>query len=279
MTVEIRRLTDADIPAALVLSTAAGWNQLAVDWERLLALAPAGCHGGWVGETLVATTTVIAFDDVGWVGMVLVDEDHRQQGYGSEIVQHAVDAARERGLRTLGLDATALGRSLYKREGFEVVGSIERLGGCLTTPPDVEAAEAVSSFGPAVRSFDRTACGVSRGALLDRLLDEAGTHGFVCRVDGRITGHAVLRPGRERWHLGPVVTDGPDALRSVLAATADRLGDDPVFVDALGEGDERTALSAAGLTVRRELDRMTMPPTTGTLAGDTVVAAAGFELG
>lgn len=92
-------------------------------------------------------------------------------------------------------------------------------------------------------------------------------------------GHAVLRPGRERWHLGPVVADGPAALRSVLAAGADRLGDDPVFVDALAGEEESAVLSAAGPEAEYELDRTTAPPSSGTLSGDTVVAAAGLELG
>jgi hypothetical protein len=33
-------LTEADVDAAVALSTEAGWNQTEADWRRLLALAP-----------------------------------------------------------------------------------------------------------------------------------------------------------------------------------------------------------------------------------------------
>jgi hypothetical protein len=34
----VRQLTDPDIPSAMTLSTLAGWNQTAVDWQLLLHL-------------------------------------------------------------------------------------------------------------------------------------------------------------------------------------------------------------------------------------------------
>ena len=43
--IEIRLLGESDIPAAMQLKEAAGWNQTEEDWRRLLMLEPDGCFG------------------------------------------------------------------------------------------------------------------------------------------------------------------------------------------------------------------------------------------
>ena len=59
------RLTLADIPQAMRLKESAGWNQTALDWQRLLTLAPDGCWGIFDGETLAS------FSNDGGAGNVL----------------------------------------------------------------------------------------------------------------------------------------------------------------------------------------------------------------
>ena len=59
----IREMTTADVPAAMRLKDAAGWNQTAEDWRNLLAIEPRGC---WVEEideagakTVAGSTTLV----------------------------------------------------------------------------------------------------------------------------------------------------------------------------------------------------------------------------
>ena len=52
-------LRSGDLEGALRLSTQAGWNQIAADWERILALSPEGCVAGRMDGHLVATATVV----------------------------------------------------------------------------------------------------------------------------------------------------------------------------------------------------------------------------
>lgn len=77
-------LQERDIPAAMRLSAAAGWNQLASDWLRLIRLWPNACFAvrDDAGE-VVATCTLAGFNRAaGWVGMVLVDESLCGRGLG-----------------------------------------------------------------------------------------------------------------------------------------------------------------------------------------------------
>jgi hypothetical protein len=111
---EIHLLTDDDLPAAMDLSAGAGWNQLEMDWSRLLSLSPGGCFGGWVNGELVATSTALNYEDGPcWIGMVLVSERHF--GHGRHIFQRALVHARESGTSLIGLDATDMGRPLYRQ--------------------------------------------------------------------------------------------------------------------------------------------------------------------
>ena len=64
----IRRMQTGDLPAAMRLTAAAGWNQTVHDWTNLLALEPEGC---WVWEQdgqVAASTTAICYGrELAWV--------------------------------------------------------------------------------------------------------------------------------------------------------------------------------------------------------------------
>jgi GNAT superfamily N-acetyltransferase len=278
---DVRRLTEADVDAAMDLSTQAGWNQIGADWRRLVSLAPERCYAGWVDGELVATTTAMTYgDELCWIGMVLVDEDHRRRGYGTRLLEHALEAARDDVTAGVGLDATGQGRPLYRQQGFADVCPITRLSGTLdrTDPPgDIEV---ITETAPAaVATFDANACGTDRTALLERLLSEPGTAGVVSREGGEPDGYAILRPGRQHWQLGPIVADDADVLASLLDGAAARLEGDDVIVDSLARGRAAELLVERGLDPQRHLTRMTSPETLPLLSGERVVAAAGLELG
>ncbi|MFC7189794.1 GNAT family N-acetyltransferase [Halocatena marina] len=132
----IEKLTLDSVPAAMQLSKQAGWNQCRADWELLLTLAPDHCFAGWIGDDLIATTTVVTYGgDVSWIGMVLVSEEHRGQGYGSQIFQTALEATLERGQSAIGLDATpSVGASTAKTTSSKSLQSRGGVGLCSRGP-------------------------------------------------------------------------------------------------------------------------------------------------
>lgn len=277
----VRRLTETDVPAAMRLSTQAGWNQVAADWHRLLTLSPDGCFAGWVDDELVATTTVVTHEDgTSWVGMVLVDAEHRRQGYGEQILRHALDATQGNERRTIGLDATDQGLPLYRRYGFEELCQITRLSGTPRRAGSTDDVQTIAAAdGTGLSAFDAAACGTERRELVERLLSEPRSVGFACPGVGDPDGYAILRPGRNHWQLGPVVAEGTDVLGRLLDAAAERLDGESVIVDSLADGAADELLVERGLSPQRHLSRMTYPDATPLLTGDAVVAAAGLELG
>src|ERR1043165_3525488 len=117
---EIRLLFESDVPAAMRLKEAAGWNQTEKDWRRLLALEPNGCFGAVKDGVLVGTTTTTTYgNDLAWIGMVLVDPEHRRQGIAARLMSVALDYLDDK-VETIKLHATAAGKPVYERFGFQI---------------------------------------------------------------------------------------------------------------------------------------------------------------
>ena len=125
----LRVMTAADIPAAMALKEAAGWNQTEADWHNLLRLAPEGCYCIEAGGTVAATTTAVCFGrELAWIGMVLTHPDYRGQGLARRLMEHAL-AQLDRRVDWIKLDATDMGRPLYSKLGFQDECPVERWAG------------------------------------------------------------------------------------------------------------------------------------------------------
>src|SRR3569832_1546282 len=124
--IEIRSLFESDIPAAMQLKEAAGWNQTEEDWRRLLWLEPNGCFAAVKDGRLVGTTTTTTYgDELAWIGMVLVDPQQRRQGIATQLLNVAIDYLKKK-VVTVKLDATSQGKPVYERLGFQVETVLER---------------------------------------------------------------------------------------------------------------------------------------------------------
>ncbi|MCU4743264.1 GNAT family N-acetyltransferase [Natronoglomus mannanivorans] len=289
---EIRSLTDDDLEDAMELSTQVGWNQIGADWERFLSLSPEGCFAGTVDGELVATTTVITYgDDVSWIGMVLVDEDHRSQGYGGQIFERGLEYARERGGDIVGLDATHLGEPIYQKYGFEGVATVFRWRGtlrehepgsleCDERAPCVERLE--SRHVDTLCEFDRRHVGTDRSALFRKLLAEPDVRGYYASDSpdsSRLDGYAIARPGRTGWQIGPIVTADSSAIGPLLRTVSIELDGRDVIVDAPERDPVTSQLESIGLSRDRELVRMTYPTTEPALLTDSVRSFVDFAFG
>lgn len=285
MALEIDRLTVDDVDAAWTLSRQAGWNQTRADWQRLLELFPETCFTGRVGGDVVATSTLATYDaTAGWIGMVLVDEDHRRRGYGSQIFERALRAGLNSNLDVIGLDATDSGRTVYEKYDFETIVGIDRWSGAVQSSVDTTDGIVTERSGDetlvsAITSFDTCHVDVNRRPLLAHLLESASTTGIVAEGDdGDIRGYAIIRPGRTKPQVGPLIAVTEDDAERLFAAAAER-ADGPLVVDGLRSQRTESVLKRVGLTMERQLYRMTYKNLQSALTADTVVAAAGFEWG
>src|SRR5215216_2256343 len=171
--IQIRLLFESDIPAAMQLKQAAGWNQTEEDWRRLLALQPNGCFAAMKDGRLIGTTTTTTYgNDLAWIGMVLVDPSERRQGIATKLMNVALDYLNGK-VATVKLDATAQGKPVYEKFGFQVESLVERWSGTRkarnTETPKALDHDAIQDL----LALDRVAFNADRSKLIQELIDDA----------------------------------------------------------------------------------------------------------
>ena len=268
--IEIRPLRAGDVPAAVELSSSAGWNQTAADWSMLLQLDPEGCLGLECDGQLAATTTLICYGGrLAWIGMVLTHPQYRRRGFARQLIERVIQLADKRRIPTLKLDATDQGRPLYESLGFRAEQEIQRWSATAPSTGEGSAMDAVPWV--ELAELDCEAFGVGRGPLLHLLSQQAAP---VAKRDGYI----FSRPGANATFVGPCVARTSSAAQalvlSVLAVPEPRW-----FWDLLPSNTHAVAL-ATGLGFRVERRLLRMERGEALRRNDTLVyAAAGFELG
>jgi ribosomal protein S18 acetylase RimI-like enzyme len=275
--IDIRLLFESDIPAAMQLEEAAGWNQTEKDWRRLLALEPNGCFAAVKDGGLVGTTTTTTYgNDLGWIGMVLVDPQQRRQGIATQLMNVAIDFLKDK-VATMKLDATAQGQPLYERLGFQVESVLERWSGTSNARnAETLKVDAVSDL----LALDRIAFAADRSKLVEKLIDDAFVPPVLLRAaDGTLNGYALARRGTNADYVGPVVARSPLHVESLLDQVLSELSGRRVYIDFNTEcGAGPSVLSDRGFVKERDLIRMTA----GARADKTsplVIAIAGPETG
>ena len=274
MTALVRALTRADIPAAMRIKEAAGWNQTETDWHNLLRLAPETCFGLECGGSLAASAAAVCYERrLAWIGMVLTDPAYRRRGFARQLMEHTVEALTARQMEWIKLDATEVGAPLYRELGFEPECEIERWGSTAAQAPGMPDL----SWQGRCSALDRQAFGADRSQLLAML----APLGAAAIAD---QGYAMARPGSQAAYFGPCVSRRPEAAAELLAWFLARHPREPVYWDLLPQNAEAVRLArASGFAPLRQLVRMVRPGVPGAPPLDhddsQVFAIAGFEFG
>jgi hypothetical protein len=212
------------------------------------------------GDVLVATrdgrevgaVCCAAFGASGWVGALGVLPEARRAGVGRALAEAACARLADRGVHTVLLFATDMGRPLYERMGFEPEGAATAWrgnAGTARTAVDLRAVR--ESDRPALRAIDRRATGERREAVLDAL---ALPTGLLAERAGEPAGWAMGSP----WGSGVAIcADDPEAGVALLAAAAAGPGSATVVVPAANEAAaavlHRWAFQAAAAGERMRL--------------------------
>ncbi|HEV7266961.1 MAG TPA: GNAT family N-acetyltransferase [Falsiroseomonas sp.] len=269
---QTRPLTEADLPRAVALSAAVGWNQNEADWRVFLRDGATRAMDDGDPAILAATAAVLPFGpDLAWISMVLVRPELRRRGLATGLMQWAVDEVAA--TRCVALDASPAGREVYRRLGFADMFGFTRWR--LAAPlRDTEhrVRPLRDTDWPALLACDAAAFGAPRAALL---------RGFAARLpqacwiaeDG--SGFVLGRDGLRAPQIGPVIAEDPATARALVAAASRAIGG-PVLVDL---ADEAAALlEDAGAERLRPFTRMACGAAPPGIA-QRLVAMAGPEFG
>ncbi len=258
MNLEIRLLTESDIPFGMQLKSTAGWNQSREDWRRFLALCRDGCFVAECNGVPVGTATTTPYGDrFGWVGMVLVLPEYRRRGIGTVLLKHAIAALEGRGVGCVRLDATPLGKCLYDTMGFRDEYPLQRMEGVAVAVHGAGALMIAEDL-EAVVAFDRDRFGADRSSMVDVLWRQVPELCFVVRTaGGSISGYVMARPGEHAFQIGPWVATDPATAEALMGCVLGRLAGRRVFLDVPLIRPEPAGICARhGFTTQRPFIRM-----------------------
>lgn len=274
----IRLLFESDIPAAMKLKEAAGWNQTEADWRRLLKLEPNGCFAAIENDQLVGTTTTTTYkEDLAWIGMVLVDPQHRRRGIATRLMETALSYLDGK-VAVIKLDATAEGRPVYEKFGFKTESLVERWRASIKSRSTKREDAAIDL--EALLALDRRAFGADRSQLIKCLIDDSPIAPvLVTDESSSLIGYALARAGTRATYIGPVVTTDTAQVEDLLDRILVQLSGTSVYIDFSSEcGVSSSVLADRGFVKERDLIRMSY----GSRSVKTlplVIAIAGPEIG
>ena len=281
--IQFRLLNESDVPAALRLGEREHWNQTQSDWRRLLTLEPQGCFAASLDGRLIGTVTSVTYGaELAWIGMMLVDADHRRRGIGTRLMRTAMEYLERAGVATVKLDATPAGRPVYESLGFTPETRIDRLVGVARSSATKGLQVVDERTRSSLFALDRLAFGTDRSRLLDSLIADAPVPSMVAPEPSGTTskGYALARRGGRAFYIGPVIATNEDTAEALLDGMLSPLAGETVFVD-LHTGFEAGArmLSVRGFAKQRELTRMRFGIESNAGTSSVILATAGPEVG
>jgi GNAT superfamily N-acetyltransferase len=202
-TATLGRLSAAQLPQALGLSSALAWPYRIEDWAFAQQLGD--CLALELDGQVVGTGGRWNFGDrFATIGMIIVANPSQGRGYGARLVDVLLEGA---GGRSVLLIATAEGLEMYRRRGFTSYGEISQYQGIADWPEPAPASTRIRAAAAgdlaAISGLDEAATGMPREQLLASLAQVGSV--TVMNDQGVVSGYAVCRRWGRGYVVGPVV--------------------------------------------------------------------------
>lgn len=228
----IRKLTIEDLPAAVDLSVAEGWNQTVGDWRFLIEDTGNICVAFVADNKLVATTIVVNYaDKLGWVSMVLVNKYYRGRGISRLLLQYVIGKYPG----ALKLDATVLGEPVYRKLDFKNEYLIARMVNARVEEhilPGDDGLKIGANHLSEITALDALSLGAERKKLIDYLASQYPGKAWVL-TKGKLEGFVLGRDGYRYHHIGPVVANSVDQAEKLISKAVSSLINKPAVIDVL----------------------------------------------
>ncbi len=246
---QIRRLDRADVDHCLRLALDRGWACERTKWNVLLDVGEGWGFDDRDGE-LGGAVILMRYDDVAFIGMLLVRARLGRRGFGRALMAVALERA---GPATVLLYATAEGRPLYERLGFTEHAAATTYEGRWQSKMPAKTAQCFTPAQLSAGLFDQLvaadaqAFGSRRESLMRGLLRRAS--GVAVHRANNNLSFAIAWRNIDIVHIGPVVADTESGALAVVGALAGQGRMARIRIDVPEVGPFTGWLSAVGLHV------------------------------
>lgn len=247
----IRRLEARDLDFAYEMVSTEEWNDRRADLERMLNYEPKGCFIAEVNDEPAGHIFSISYERLGWIGLLIVDANHRNKGIATKLMETSMDYLLGQGVETIRLEAVLEVAGLYRRLGFvDECDSLRFVGISKKHVPLQSRCTRIEGLGEisAIGRFDAGYFGADRTKVLSRLFEEFPELCFVSRDKLRVDGYIMCRKAATGYKLGPWVCkpkNRPEAMMLLAACLSAMMQDEKVYVGV-------PALNTTAVDVLRE---------------------------
>jgi ribosomal protein S18 acetylase RimI-like enzyme len=202
----VERMTPADFGFAVSLTDTMKWDMAEEDFDFNMKLEPRGCFVLFDNSERIGVVTTVSFGGVGWLGNLIVSENHRGKGAGALLAKHAISCLKAEKMDTVGLYSYVNTVPFYRKLGFQQEKAfIVVRGNGHSSRKAANARQAARSEVQKIAEFDFRCMGFSRAKLLKSLLLNSDNFAYVAVEKDELTGYAAAKVYGSTAQIGPVV--------------------------------------------------------------------------
>ncbi len=197
-----------DLDFAIGLTMAEGWLSIKEDFKELLLFDQ---HGSFIAEIKgepVGMVCAISYGPFAFIGNLIVRKEYRKQGYGTTLMNHAIEYLREKGTEVIMLDGVPAAASLYRKLGFQEVCRSLRYEGRVEPKVSEKARDMEDKDMMHILGIDRKHFGANRFLFLGSGLSRDPDLARVMEIDGKIVGFIMGSRRHDSIRIAPWVISG-----------------------------------------------------------------------
>lgn len=204
---EIRVMTRGDIDFVMRMQEMVCWGNTRADAERSLYYEPVGCFVASIDGVDVGIVNSFIYDDVGFIGNLIVLPEIRGKGVGATLMIAAIERLTRDGADTIRLDAVQKAIPLYERLGFKGEYWSLRYNGAAVMAPHHSIEPMLKEDLDKVAALDRRFFGLDRAQKLRRIQHDFPELCFKASKGGTLRGYIMAKPGASNVRVGPWICD------------------------------------------------------------------------
>ena len=202
----IENISLNDLSFAVNLTDTMNWKLVAEDFEFMMELEPKGCFIALDNGKKMGIATTISYENLGWLGNVIVTEKYRGRRVGSHLVRHALEYLVNKDVETVGLYAYLSKVPFYKKLGFEYDSKFIYLTGAVhSLPKKNRTRRAVKEDFGKIIALDQQGFGASRRKILKPLFSDADNLCQIAIAESSVLGFIMAKRYIGVAEVGPLV--------------------------------------------------------------------------
>lgn len=267
-----------DMGFIMGLAEQEGWNPGLSDGESFFCADPEGFFIGERAGERVGCISAVRYGAFGFIGLYIVKEEYRGNGYGTALWERALERLRN---CNVGLDGVAAQQENYKKSGFRLAHGNLRFSGAVTAAPPAAPCIIPAQNIPfsEIAAYDARHFPAQRRAFLWQWLRMPDARTLCCRRDGKLRGYGTIRKCVSGYKIGPLFADAEGIAETLFLNLADFAKGAAVSLDiAEPNANARALCERFGMARQFETARMYTGKTPDP-DWDGVYGITTFELG